>query len=138
MAGEPTVILQRLFYIFKIIQLLTFAVWCYYFARGPLLSVRQTLAPVTVGAILLICGQMLNWTVFYRLGNCGVFYGNRFGHEIPWCYNFPFSLFDHPQYLGTLASIWGFFIVGRFPYPDWYVLPVVETIYYGLGAWLER
>jgi phosphatidyl-N-methylethanolamine N-methyltransferase len=136
-AGQTPVLLQRLFYMFKAIQVLTFAGWCYYFARGPLESVRQSLAPSTIGAMLLIFGQTLNWTVFYRLGTSGVFYGNRFGYEIPWCYDFPFSLFDHPQYLGSLASIWGFFIVGRFPYPDWYLLPVVETVYYSLGAWLE-
>ena len=72
-----------------------------------------------------------------ELGSSGVFYADRFGQRIPRCREFPFSLFDHPQYMGTLASIWGLFIVMRFPYPDWYLLPALETIYYSVGAWLE-
>jgi methylene-fatty-acyl-phospholipid synthase len=87
--------------------------------------------------MLVILGQGLNLGVFYRLGSSGVFYGNRFGHQIPWCREFPFSFFDHPQYVGALASIWGFFITMRFPYHDWYLLPALETVYYGIGAWLE-
>jgi hypothetical protein len=31
----------------------------------------------------------------------------------------------------------GFFIAMRFPYHDWYLLPALETVYYGIGAWLE-
>ena len=45
---------------------------------------------------------------------------------------------DDPQYVGTVLSIWGFFLVMRFPHDDWLVLPVLETIYYTLGARLER
>lgn len=135
--GEPTAALRRLFYVFKALQVSTFVGWCCYFERGSLALVRESLLPVTIGATLLIFGQALNFGVFYRLGSLGVFYGNRFGHQIPWCCEFPFSLFDHPQYVGALASIWGFFIALRFPYHDWYLLPALETIYYGIGAWLE-
>ena len=134
---EPTAVLQRLFYIFKAVQLSTFVGWCYYFARGPEEFAREGLCPVAIGAMLVIFGQVLSFGVFYRLGSPGVFYGNRFGHEIPWCRQFPFSLFDHPQYVGALASIWGFFIAVRFPYHDWYLLPALETVYYVIGAWLE-
>jgi len=135
--GEPTLALRRLFYCFKALQLSAFVAWCYYFGRGSLLLVRESLVPVTIGAMFLIFGQALNFGVFYRLGILGVFYGNHFGHEIPWCRDFPFSVFDHPQYVGALASIWGFFIAMRFPYHDWYLLPALETIYYCVGAWLE-
>jgi methylene-fatty-acyl-phospholipid synthase len=95
------------------------------------------LAPLTVGTILVIAGQTLNLGVFYRLGTLGVFYGNCFGHEIRWCREFPFSVLDHPQYVGAVTSIWGFFIAARYASPDWYLLPLLESVYYGIGALLE-
>ena len=71
-------------------------------------------------------------------GNNGVFYGNRFGYETHWVKDFPFSLLKHPQYVGAVLSIWGFFIAMRFPRPDWYLLPCLETVYYFLGAYFEE
>jgi hypothetical protein len=35
-------------------------------------------------------------------------------------------------------SIWGFFVVMRFPNPDWIALPLLQTVYYVVGARLER
>jgi methylene-fatty-acyl-phospholipid synthase len=57
---------------------------------------------------------------------------------LPWCRAFPFSVLQHPQYVGTVLSIWGFFLVMRFPHDDWYLLPIVETVYYALGAYFEQ
>jgi phosphatidyl-N-methylethanolamine N-methyltransferase len=92
----------------------------------------------TLGGALIATGQFLNVSVFYRLGETGVFYGNRFGYDIPWCSEFPFSLLKHPQYVGTLLSIWGFFMAMRFPHTDWCMLPSLETAYYIAGAYLEQ
>jgi len=135
--GQPVTALRRLFYVFKILQISTFVAWCYDLGHGSLVLVRQSLVPVTIGAMLVIVGQGLNIGVFFRLGALGVFYGSRFGYEIPRCREFPFSLVDHPQYVGALSSIWGFFIALRFPCHDWHVLPALETVYYVMGAWLE-
>ena len=77
-------------------------------------------------------------SVLYRLGKVGVFYGNKFGHAIPWCRAFPFSLLKHPQYVGAVLTIWGFFLVMRFPHDDWYLLPTLETVYYVLGTYFEQ
>ena len=90
------------------------------------------------GAILIVVGQILNFSVFHRLGKIGVFYGNKFGYEVPWHREFPFSLLKHPQYVGALFSIWGFFLVTRFPHDDWFMLPVLETVYYVLGIHFEQ
>lgn len=49
-----------------------------------------------------------------------------------------FTWFGHPQYLGTVLTIWGFFALMRFPAPDWLFVPALETVYYAVGAWLER
>ena len=43
----------------------------------------------------------------------------------------------HPQYVGAVLTIWGFFLVMRFPHADWFLLPAVETVYYSVGAYFE-
>jgi hypothetical protein len=78
---------------------------------------------LAAGVVLIIIGQALNGLVFYRLGRVGTFYGDRLGHDVVWCEAFPFSALTHPQYVGTVMSIWGFFLVTRFPHDDWYLLP---------------
>ena len=117
---------------------MVFVGWCYIYGNGSLWPASGSLPPVAVGSLLMAIGQVFNIGVFYRLGNYGVFYGNRFAFEIPWNHAFPFSLLKHPQYVGAVLSIWGFFIAMRFPRPDWYLLPCLETIYYFLGAYFEE
>jgi methylene-fatty-acyl-phospholipid synthase len=136
--GPPVAVLQKLFYCFKAIQLLVFFGWCLVFGEGSLIPLGGGMLAFTLGGALIVTGQFLNVSVFCRLGEVGVFYGNRFGYEIPWCSDFPFSVLKHPQYVGALLSIWGFFLAMRFPHADWLTLPMLETAYYVLGAWLEQ
>jgi methylene-fatty-acyl-phospholipid synthase len=136
--GEPVKALRRLFYFFKALQIWVFLAWCHHFAGGSFGFAPERMLPIAVGGMLVLLGQTLNFSVFYRLGAIGVFYGNRFGHELPWCDEFPFSLLQHPQYMGALISIWGFFLAIRFPHFDWFLLPLLETVYYSVGARLER
>ena len=93
---------------------------------------------MSVGAALVLAGQVLNLSVFVVLGRSGVFYGNRLGQPVPWCEGFPFSWIRHPQYVGTVLTIWGIFVITRYPAPDWPVLPLLETVYYALGSLLEQ
>ena len=136
--GEPVDALRRIFYGFKALQLLVFVGWCYLYGDGSLLPASGSVLPPVAGLLLIAIGQVFNIGVFFRLGNQGVFYGNRFGFEIPWNEAFPFSLLKHPQYVGAVLSIWGFFIAMRFPRADWYLIPSLETVYYFLGACLEQ
>jgi methylene-fatty-acyl-phospholipid synthase len=136
--GGSVNVLERLFYLFKLVQFSVFVWWCVLFSEAALPLPSGTLLSTAVGGILILLGQILNLSVFYRLGKTGVFYGNRFGYQVPWCEDFPFSMFKHPQYVGTLISIWGFFLMMRFPYADWMILPLIETLYYWLGARYER
>jgi phosphatidyl-N-methylethanolamine N-methyltransferase len=136
--GSPVVVLQLLFYCFKGIQLLVFFGWCLFYGQGSLAPPGASMFSITLGGVLIATGQFLNVSVFHRLGEVGVFYGNRFGYDIPWCSEFPFSVLKHPQYVGTLLSIWGFFLMMRFPHADWSVLPSLETAYYILGAYFEQ
>ena len=123
--------------LFKVVQATVFLGWCLYFGGGRLLPADAPLAVLAAGIVLIVAGQALNAAVFVRLGMTGVFYGNRFGHAVHWRYGFPFSWIRHPQYVGTVATIWGVFLALRFPNPDWIVLPVLETAYYVVGAFLE-
>jgi methylene-fatty-acyl-phospholipid synthase len=136
--GEPVAVLQKLFYCFKGVQFAVFFGWCYVHGQGSSWSFHESGLSLALGGALLIAGQILNFSVFRRLGKIGVFYGNKFGHEIPWCREFPFSLLKHPQYVGTVFSIWGFFVAIRFPHDDWYLLPLLETVYYVWGAYFEQ
>jgi len=105
---------------------------------GSLGSDGHDVLAVGVGGALVLAGQALNVSVFYRLGAVGVFYGDRLGQEVPWCREFPFSVLSHPQYVGTVLSIWGFFVAMRFPHDDWILLPTLEAVYYVVGTHLEE
>jgi methylene-fatty-acyl-phospholipid synthase len=132
--GDPVTVVQWLFVAFKIVQAGVFVGWCTGRDGG---SVSVDPAGWIGGAVLLLVGQTLNVLVFYRLGRMGMFFGDRLGHPVPWCRAFPFSVLTHPQYVGAVLSIWGFFLVARFPHHDWILIPLLETVLYGVGAWLE-
>jgi hypothetical protein len=136
--GEAVDIVQKLFYGFKGLQCAVFLGWCYVYGHGSLWPLHGHVWSLGLGGACIVAGQILNVSVFYRLGRIGVFYGNKFGYEIPWCRAFPFSWLQHPQYVGTLLSIWGFFLLMRFPHADWYLLPILETVYYVGGAFFEQ
>lgn len=136
--GEPVDVLQSLFYAFKVIQAGVFLVWCLEYGDGVLWAAsRNSMAATLLGAGLVAVGQCLNGAVFVRLRRAGVFYGDRFGYQLPRYEGFPFSVCKHPQYFGAALTVWGFFLITRFPAPDWVVLPLIQTLYYALGARLE-
>jgi hypothetical protein len=134
--GEPVAIVRRLHCGFKVMQLGVFGAWCLVHG-GRVLPAEPDPLVLGLATAAVAIGQVLNWSVFYRLGMVGVFYGDRLGHPVPWCYGFPFSVFPHPQYVGAVLTIWGFFLGTRFPHDDWFMLPVLETVYYAVGARLE-
>jgi len=135
--GQPTEVVHRLFYGFKIIQMSVFLGWCAYFSGGVLPLPTASPGALALGALLVAAGMVLNFSVFQRLGSTGVFYGRELGQDVPWVQGFPFSAMRHPQYIGTVAAIWGFFVIMRYPHADWCVLPILETVYYIVGAHYE-
>jgi phosphatidyl-N-methylethanolamine N-methyltransferase len=135
--GEPVDVVHALFLTFKGIQGVVFVGWCYWHSGGELFPLPGSPWTIGLGGVLILSGQFLSYSVFHQLGRVGVFYGSRLGHEVPWCTGFPFTQLAHPQYVGTVMSIWGFFLITRFPNPDWIVLPLLESIYYWIGAHYE-
>jgi methylene-fatty-acyl-phospholipid synthase len=136
--GAPVVVLERACIFFKLLQALVFVWWCTLHGSELMWPEGGALLARICGATLVLAGQFLNYSVFRRLGRVGVFYGIRFGHRVRWSTEFPFSVLKHPQYVGALLSIWGFFLLARFPHDDWFLLPALETLYYSVGAYLER
>lgn len=136
--GGPVDLLVLLFIGFKVIQIGVFVSWHLMLGDGSWLPHSRDPRVFAAGALLIVLGQGLNVSVFERLGKIGVFYGNKFGHSVSWCHRFPFTWFAHPQYVGTVLAIWGFFVLMRFPAPDWMLVPLVETMYYAAGARLEQ
>jgi methylene-fatty-acyl-phospholipid synthase len=134
--GEPIAVVRALFLAFKALQFAVFAGWCVAHGKGAVGLTDDGVALAAGGALMTV-GQVLNVLVFYRLGRQGVFFGDRFGYTIEWCQAFPFSILAHPQYVGSVLTIWGFFLAARFPHTDWYLLPILETVYYAVGALLE-
>ena len=135
--GRPITIVEGLFYTFKALQFSVFFAWCYLHAGGlPIPAHADPLIVGLAGALVLI-GQVLVAATFYRLGRIGVFFGEQLGYLIPRYRKFPFSVLSHPQYVGTVLTIWGAFLLLRFPHDDWFALPLLETVYYVAGAWLE-
>lgn len=133
----PVDVLARLFVAFKVLQFLVFAGWWIAHGHG-LRPAADGPAPLILGLLMIVAGQILNVAVFVRLGRVGVFYGSRLGQAVMWHAGFPFSWFRHPQYVGTVITIWGAFIAMRYPAPDWSVIPALETLYYAIGAFFEE
>lgn len=137
-AEDPVMALKSLFYVFKMIQVAVLVGWCIWFGDTWIPLPTAPMPVLVLGLALIAVGQVLNFGVMIRLGSEGVFYGNRFGRSVAWQTGFPFSLVAHPQYVGALMSVWGFMLAMRFPNADWVILPLVSTLYYALGARLER
>lgn len=133
---DPVLGVEVMFYVFKAVQLFVVIWWCFAFGGRFWPPAAGSMA-IIVGTLLLGSGQLLSLAAFHRLGQIGVFYGGQFGNPVTWQSGFPFSWFDHPQYVGAVASIWGTMLILRYPAPDWIVLPMIATIYYWLGARLE-
>lgn len=53
--------------------------------------------------------QTLNVSMYNAIGKKGVYYGEKLGSKVPWCTSFPFNVVSHPQYVGSVLSIWGVF-----------------------------
>ena len=61
-----------------------------------------------VSAALVASGQALNLAMYWAIGSAGVYYGFKYGCDVPWCSGFPFNAgLRHPQYVGVVFTIFG-------------------------------
>ena len=60
--------------------------------------------------LLILIGQILNFAVYYKIGIIGVYYGNKFGYNLPWITTFPFNIgIKNPQYIGCILTLCGLY-----------------------------
>ena len=69
-----------------------------------------------VNLSLLTVGQVLNISVYYKLGIIGIYYGNKLGYKVKWINSFPFNVVSNPQYLGCIFTLCGLYGLIDFPY----------------------
>ncbi len=56
---------------------------------------------------LVAFGQSLNAGIFTAIGHEGVYYGFKLGKKVPWVNGWPFDTVSHPQYVGSVLTVWG-------------------------------
>jgi len=63
-----------------------------------------------INLLLIITGQVLNMSVYKKLGAKGVYYGNKLGHTLPYITTFPYNLgIKNPQYVGCILTLCGLY-----------------------------
>lgn len=93
-----------------------------------------------VGVAFCALGQTLNLATYAAIGKDGVYYGCRYGVEVPWCATFPFTASRHPQYLGAALTAWGLCVLAATDEAarrGWFGLAVVQSAYYAYMARVE-
>jgi len=133
---EPEFIFKTV-HMFKVIQVVAFSMW-YYSHFGFGFMALPSVEICMLSLMLLAVGQSLNMLVWYRIGVQGVCYGIKFGKDVPWCTQFPFSFMSDPQYFGAIFTVWGLFLLASESAPhDWMAIPLVETLLYLISMKVE-
>lgn len=75
---------------------------------GVCLSPAAISLPQWLLALALVgYGQSLNAGIFSAIGHAGVYYGFKLGSKVPWVTGWPFDTVKHPQYVGSVLTVWG-------------------------------
>lgn len=133
-------IVRAFFYPSKVLQMGSFLVWY-----------LRTAAPVNFWDIsgyswmtalqCIVVGQILNAGIYRAIGKAGVYYGFKYGYDIPWCTGFPFNVCTaHPQYFGATLTCFGFVILLSTPAhlaAGWTGLALMQAIMYAYMAVVE-
>ena len=70
-------------------------------------AASKPLLQMALAAVLVFVGNSLNFAVYDSLGMVGVYYGDRFGANVPWVTGWPFNFMPHPQYVGASCNVLG-------------------------------
>jgi len=110
---SPFKLMSNVAYIQKILQILF--IYSYSINNNTIIPYLENL---NVGNIMLIgIGQTLNLSVYYKLGIRGVYYGNKFGLELPYITTFPYNIrINNPQYIGCILTLCGLYPLISFEY----------------------
>jgi methylene-fatty-acyl-phospholipid synthase len=79
--------------------------------HGVIPNPMDNMKTLVLGGVFFLIGQILNIAVYQTLGRNGVYYGSRLGQPCPWVTGFPFNTVPHPQYVGSVLTLWGLTIL---------------------------
>ena len=91
-----------------VVQFVAVGLWLACHMRAGLCPDLRTLGLAQWLAALALFGygQSLNAGIFQAIGHIGVYYGFKLGHTVPWAQGWPFDTISHPQYVGSVLSVW--------------------------------
>lgn len=110
-------------------------------ADGICLSVSSISPWQWLAFLVLVCyGQSLNVGIFQAIGHDGVYYGFKLGKKIPWVTGWPFDTVAHPQYVGSVLTVWGILALvwGQAPPTSLLVVAGFWTLMYVVTALQEQ
>lgn len=82
--------------------------WACNRAEGPCLDLSSISLLNWLAALAMVAyGQSLNLGIFSAIGHDGVYYGFKLGRKVPWVSCWPFDTVSHPQYVGSVLTVWG-------------------------------
>lgn len=92
----------------KVVQFSAFISWyCHARQPQPVIDMQQLHAGnALVCLAFMAAGQALNVGIYNAIGHVGVYYGFKLGQQVPWVHGFPFNVVSHPQYVGSILSVW--------------------------------
>eukprot|EP00878_Enallax_costatus_P008331 GHUV01008709.1.p2 GENE.GHUV01008709.1~~GHUV01008709.1.p2 ORF type:complete len:196 (+),score=8.20 GHUV01008709.1:519-1106(+) len=126
----------------KVLQFTTVLLWFSSLHSSGLCLDKSQITLVQFLAFLLLVGygQSLNVGIFQAIGHDGVYYGFKLGKQIPWVTGWPFDTVSHPQYVGSVLSIWGMLALvwGQAPAAPLATLAVYWTSIYIITAVQEQ
>jgi len=122
-----------------VLQFSAVSIW--YLQRNPagidVTAIDPLLAAIAL--TLFVGGQALNIGIYKAIGHPGVYYGFKLGHTVPWVDGFPFNVVSHPQYVGSVMTVWAAVVMlwGQAPF-DMPLLATYWTALYVLTGWQEN
>lgn len=109
--------------------------------RGLCVDARRIgLAQWLLALALAGYGQSLNAGIFAAIGKVGVYYGFKLGHRVPWVTGWPFDTVSHPQYVGSVLTVWALVALlwGVVAPASLLALGVYWTLLYVVTGWHEE
>lgn len=85
---------------------------------------------------MAISATWLQRQVYNKIGKEGVYYGSRLGFDVPWCTDFPFDTFRHPQYLSATSLFFAFLLIIGWRKESTTVL-ASQLWFYSISAYME-
>jgi methylene-fatty-acyl-phospholipid synthase len=74
------------------------------------------------------------------IGHDGVYYGFKLGKTIPWVNGWPFDTVSHPQYVGSVMTVWALvaLVWGQVPHAALAIMAGFWTLVYVVTAVQEQ